>query len=261
MIRIGTSGFHYNDWKGNFYPSNVAKSQWFDHYSREFDCVELNASYYAWLTERTVLSLVARAPAGFSFTVKLHRSLTHERDDRESAIRKTKEQNRPFAESGMLGTTLAQFPNSFRHSKTNEDYIAWLAYELAPLNVEFRHESWHRSSDLYRKVGVGAVCVDEPEIPGLVPWDVSSASEIGYVRFHGRNAAAWYNHEHSFERYDYLYSLEQLEGRVPDIQTLSAETSATYVFFNNHYGAQAVTNARQLKGLLGLGGRKNPQLF
>lgn len=247
MIRIGTAGFSYDDWRGPFYPPKLPKTKWFDFYTENFDCLEINSSYYSWLGTKTTSSLVSRAPRDFLFTLKLHGSITHERADLDHGIRATLDQNRVFAENNMLGAHLAQFPNSFHRTEENEHYVRRLADGLEKLCIEFRHSSWAHSAEVLREIGAGWVTVDEPPLRGLLGWLPHVTLAIAYFRFHGRNAAKWYAHERAFERYDYLYSEEELEGRVHDVLAAAGQARTTFAVFNNHYGAQAVTNARQLK--------------
>jgi uncharacterized protein YecE (DUF72 family) len=85
-----------------------------------------------------------------------------------------------------------------------------------------------------------------------MPRIVKATSPIGYVRFHGRNAAKWWQHEHAYERYDYLYTEDELAEWVPKIRELADETDKTYLFFNNHYQGKAGQNAQMMAQLLNL---------
>jgi uncharacterized protein YecE (DUF72 family) len=248
-VLVGTSGFSYDDWVGPFYPKSVPKSKWFDYYAREFSCLEINASYYTWMSTRAVESLVNRAPVGFCFSVKLHRSLTHGKEDIGEGIRATLEQNRPI--EGPVH--LAQFPNGFRPSAATWARIEALA-ELPNLVVEFRHSGW-QSDETYRRLGslsVSLCAVDSPRIAGLPKFSDVITGSIAYVRMHGRNAEKWYEHDHAFERYNYLYSEKEIGELAKDVSVMSERSRDTLVFFNNHYGAQAVVNARQLAAELGV---------
>ncbi|MFO8082145.1 MAG: DUF72 domain-containing protein, partial [Armatimonadota bacterium] len=115
-----------------------------------------------------------------------------------------------------------------------------------------RNDSWIRDDmfEFLREANLGYCCVDQPDLEGLLPPRVEASSAIGYVRFHGRNAEKWWEHDEAWERYDYLYSSEELQEWVPKVQSLDAQTDDTYVFFNNHYGAQAVQNAQDFADLL-----------
>ncbi len=80
MLRIGTSGFSYADWAGLFYPQGLPERDWLAHYAREFSTVELNVTFYRVPGPRTFAAWVRHTPAGFAFSVKAHRGLTHERE-------------------------------------------------------------------------------------------------------------------------------------------------------------------------------------
>jgi uncharacterized protein YecE (DUF72 family) len=121
-----------------------------------------------------------------------------------------------------------------------------------PLFVEFRRKAWLKDSvyETLRELGAGFVCVDEPELPSLIPPVIMNTSPSGYIRFHGRNSRNWYGTD-AVMRYDYLYSEEELRAWVPKIKALMEKTEKLFVFFNNHARAQAVTNAKMLINLLG----------
>ncbi|KUK84806.1 MAG: hypothetical protein XE00_0527, partial [Desulfofundulus kuznetsovii] len=91
---------------------------------------------------------------------------------------------------------------------------------------------------------------DEPNIKGLVGQAATCTSEVAYVRFHGRNLAKWWKHEESYERYDYLYTLEEIGKWAPKINKLAKQAKQVFVAFNNHYRGQAVRNARMIRELL-----------
>src|SRR5947209_15871083 len=125
----------------------------------------------------------------------------------------------PLQESGCLGCVLGQFPWSFRNTPENRDALRRFREELdaIPGVVEFRNSGWAQEETfvLLRELGLGYCCVDEPGLKGLMPRVAVATSPIGYVRFHGRNAAKWWHHEHAFERYDYLYTEDELAEWVP----------------------------------------------
>lgn len=263
-IRIGTSGFSYADWVGPFYPPSCSRTRLLEFYAEEFDCVEINSTYYEPLSTRASASLVRRSPPGFTFAVKLHRDITHGRTDLKDSLRRLREQNAPFAESGKLGMLLAQFPHSFHHSTENFDYLVRLMASVQPLCIEFRSHEWLNDHvyDAMRDTGTTLCIVDEPKLQGLLPWRPMMTSNSAYIRFHGRNESKWYDHTEAWQRYDYLYTDLELDSRVPDIQRLAGASKEAFVFFNNHYGAQAVTNARQLAAKLGMKTKRaQPDLF
>lgn len=255
-ILIGTSGFSYDDWRGHFYPPDLKKGEMLPFYARRFPAVEVNSTYYRLPSAATMFQMARKVPEGFRFAVKASGEMTHSEEHQPAAYAQFREAMEPLREAGMLGCVLAQFPWSFRRTPEHLDYLRALRDELEgiPTVVEFRNAEWITEDlfDRLRGLGLGYCCVDEPRLKGLVPPVVTATAPTSYVRFHGRNAARWWKHEHSWERYNYLYSAEELAEWAPKIQELAAQTEQTYVFFNNHYEGKAGHNARQLAGLLNL---------
>ncbi len=254
MILIGTSGFSYADWKGRFYPAGIAASGMLPFYARHFGALEINYTYYRMPDAPTLERMAEKSEGAVTFTVKAHQDLTHSRTGGDAALGSFREALRPLTERGVLGCVLAQFPWSFPYGPDQTAYLARLAGGLGeiPLVVEFRNARWIRPEvfSFLREGGIGFCCVDQPRLRGLVPPVAEATSRIGYVRFHGRNAAAWWRHEEAHERYDYLYSETELAEWVPRIRALERATDKVFVFTNNHYEAKAVTNAKMLEELL-----------
>jgi len=265
-ILVGTSGFRYDDWRSSFYPLGLKESEFLRYYGRYFPAVEINYTYYTMPSAKTMTSLVNRTEPDFRFCVKTHKSMTHDiledRGSRKSpdGIRDVfdgfKSALEPMISSGKLGCVLAQFPWKFKPSKESFDYIRAVKEMLEglPLIIEFRSNSWVKQEtfDFLRKEGLGFCCVDEPRLRGLMPPVTLVTSPIAYVRFHGRNKEKWYAHETVSERYDYLYSREELSEWIPKIQDMSQKAGETYVFFNNCHAGYAPANALMLMEMLGL---------
>jgi len=251
MTQVGTCGFSYADWVGPFYPEGTRKGDMLVAYAQRFDLLELNATFYSILSQKSVESILRKAQRKVSFAVKAHRGVSHERDvEKWAPFRESIEAMRS---SGTLGCVLVQFPFSFHNSKESRGYLSRLrGLADVPLVVEFRHESWIADPVFHwlRDLDLGFCCVDEPRLQGLMPPKAVLTSSLGYVRFHGRNAKKWWNHQEAWERYDYLYSEEELAEWVPKIREMSGEASKVFVFFNNHFGGKAAQNAQQLKELL-----------
>jgi uncharacterized protein YecE (DUF72 family) len=254
MIRIGTSGYSYKDWIGPFYPEGIPKRDMLPFYAREFDTTEINFTYYRLPDAYTLGAIARKVPEGFLFTVKASQELTHGREENRDAFRQFVEALKPLQEAGKFGCILAQFPWSFRPSTENRSYLEYLREQFGelPVVVEFRNAAWVKTETflLLRKLGLGFCCVDEPRLRGLFPPVAEATGPIAYVRFHGRNAAKWWQHEHAWERYDYTYSEEELREWVPKIRQLDQSAETVFVFANNHWQGQAVTTARQLRLLL-----------
>lgn len=257
MIRIGTSGFSYEDWAGFFYPADLPSNERLAYYARYFDTVEINSTYYRLPHAGLFRHLMDKTPPGFQFVVKAYRGLTHEREAAtEETFRQFLTALEPLREENRLGCVLAQFPWSFKPSREHVAFLKNLHSQFGdlPVVVEFRNADWVQDQTFawLRRQGLGFCCVDGPRLKGLMPDVAVATSELGYVRFHGRNAEKWWQHEEAWERYDYLYSEAELAEWVPKIQTLAAQTADVYVFFNNHYRAQAVRNAQQMQQQLQL---------
>ncbi len=254
MIRIGTSGYSYDDWVGPYYPPGLNKSDWLAFYAGEFDATELNFSYYRqpnpWMLER----IAAKVPPAFLFTIKAFQGLTHSREDNEGEFEIFREALRPLLDQEKFGCILAQFPYSFHARPENRDYLKLLRERFGdlPVVVELRNRAWlsPETFAFLRENQLGFCCVDEPRLKGLLPPIAESTAPVAYVRFHGRNAAKWWRHDQPWERYDYTYSEEELAEWVPKIQSLEERSETTFLFANNHWQGQAVDTARQFKMLL-----------
>ncbi len=251
MILIGTAGYSYPDWVGPFYPEGIKKSEMLAYYAREFMFTEVNSTYYAMPNKYMTWNLAQKTPEGFQFVVKTHQSMTHQRSAGQDIYAQFKDSLQPLAEAGKLGGVLAQFPYSFHYTRANLEYLKEMTGYLAgiPAAVEFRNQKWlnDKTFAFLKAQGLAYVCVDEPDIKGLVKPVTAVTAGIGYVRFHGRNAARWYDHKESYERYNYLYSEEELAEWVPRIRELEAKAQKIFVSMNNHYQGQAVRNARMIR--------------
>jgi uncharacterized protein YecE (DUF72 family) len=249
MIRLGTSGFSYDDWVGTVYPEDLPRWGWLGYYAKQFDTVELNVSYYRIPELKIVRGWIKKTPENFLFTVKAHRSLTHEREDPDFEPFRAAVQ--PLVEEGRLAAILAQFPHSFHPNDENRAYLKNLREGLVdlPVVVEFRDSQWvaEETFDLLERWQFGFCCVDEPQLPGLIPPVARATSNIAYVRFHGRNAEKWWEHDHAWERYDYTYTQEELKDWVSKIKALDLESPLTLVYANNHYRGKSVDTLRKLE--------------
>jgi uncharacterized protein YecE (DUF72 family) len=256
MLYIGTCGYSYDDWVGPFYAEGLPKKEFLDCYTREFDTVELNTTFYRVPDQSFMLSLSRKTPADFLFFVKAYQGLTHsitENTPRE--LESFVNALSPLAGAGKLGGVLLQFPYSFHRNERNEEHLAYLIdgfLEVSPV-VEFRNREWLADEvlALLSRKGAGFCAVDQPALRGLLPSEaIVTSARTGYVRFHGRNMKKWWDHEQAWERYDYLYTESELTEWVEKIRDMAGRTERTFVFFNNHRNAQAVMNARQMKHLL-----------
>jgi uncharacterized protein YecE (DUF72 family) len=250
--RIGTSGYSFEDWRGEFYPKDVEKGKMLDYYVRYFPTVEINSTYYRIPHPAVMANIAKKAPEGFDFMVKVPQSFTHRRVDIDKDVAEYKSSLEPFVERGTLSGVLAQFPYSFKFDSNNLDYVSICRDAVAParLFVEFRHNSWVNRSmyDRLRSEEIGYVCVDEPQLPGLLKPDLFATTDTAYVRLHGRNADKWWNG--GALRYDYSYSQEELEYWRDKIRKIQDKAKRAYIFFNNCHLGQAAGNAREFMQML-----------
>lgn len=254
MVYLGTSGFSYDDWVGNFYPVGMPKKEWLAYYAREFSTCEINSTYYALPAPSSLKSMVEKTGEGFVFSIKANQKMTHQFEDNADVFEAFCRVVEPVISAGKLGCVLAQFPYSFKPNRQSRDYLELFKKRLGelPLVIEFRNAQWLRSEvfDWLRQQNIGFCCVDEPQLPNLLPPLAEATSDIGYVRFHGRNRAKWWEHEHAYERYDYSYTPQELSEWLPKIKQLDSIVEKTFVFANNHWRGQAVSTIRQLKVML-----------
>ena len=260
-VRIGTSGYSFPDWVGNFYPEGIERGKMLDHYGRFFDTVEINSTYYRILHPRVTGLMAGKTPDGFLFSVKLHGSMTHSRDATGDQWRDYARMLEPLERSGKLEALLAQFPYSFRPGHDSLAYLEELSGRVAAemdrgLSVEFRHRDWYDPAVLDSVCGIdpplSLVSVDLPALGNLPPREpLFNTVGPGYIRFHGRNARTWW--KGGAERYDWSYTGKELSEWLPAIETLASKTSSVFLYFNNCHAGQAVRSARLMRDLLGEG--------
>ncbi|MFW5775740.1 MAG: DUF72 domain-containing protein [Spirochaetota bacterium] len=266
-ILIGTSGYSYDDWVGPVYPPGTRKSDYLEYYARRFRLTELNFTYYRLPTADGLRSIARKTPDDFRFTVKAHRSITHDRGPewhREtelfaqavSALRSVPFE-RPAVGGGhvdRLAGVLLQFPFSFHYDEENRRYLASVTSTLRPLRlfVEFRNDEWDQAS-VWREMErreLALVIPDMPRLKGLPRVEPRLTAPWGYVRFHGRNDASWWNGT-NVTRYDYLYREEELRAWVEPVRAMVRDAEAVVVTFNNHFAGQAVRNAEEFAAMIG----------
>jgi uncharacterized protein YecE (DUF72 family) len=237
---IGTSGWHYSHWRGNFYPEELSPRQWLSYYAQRFPTVELNASFYrqpktsAWELWRKT------APQGFRFAVKASRFLTHIRrlNDPQEPLERVLSGARLLGD--RLGPLLYQLPPGFHRTPENvarlEAFLPMLPGDVLHA-IEFRHGSWFvdETADLLRRFAVAFCSFD---MVGL-KCPLLTTAPFAYVRFHGSEAL-----------YASNYTDEMLEGWAARLRDLGREVDELYIYFNNDALGYAIANARTLSGLL-----------
>lgn len=245
-LYIGTSGWSYNEWTGVFYPNSSANK--LTYYSKLFQTVEVDSSFYAYPTKGMVLGWARYTPDNFVFSIKLPRLLTHEKrldpaQGVESDLVRFLSVLKPLMAAGKLGPVLVQLPPSYAFEADFGKLRSFLDMvpEDVSFAVEFRHPSWLREEvwSYLRGRNVANVIVDEP----LLPPDTVVTADFAFVRWHGRGSRPWYN---------YRYGDKELDGWVPKVKDVAARVKKTYGYFNNHFKGFAVENSLRMMEKLGV---------
>lgn len=245
----------------------------------------MNATFYGQPRADVCRRWVDRTPAGFEFAVKLYQKFTHPRMYAERLRRSVlgsidggRDENalaalaapnaadldefrrgiEPIATAGKLGALLAQFPPSFKNDAAARDYLGGLLRAFAgyPVAVELRHATWsdrlRETLDLLDEFGAAWVQIDEPKFRFSIAQNyLPNTRGFYYMRLHGRNAAQWWRHEKSEDRYNYLYSAGELKEFTDTLGAVRQLVKKAYLFTNNHYSAKSVANAAMIKAQLG----------
>jgi uncharacterized protein YecE (DUF72 family) len=269
-FRVGTSGWNYptgkGTWNGIFYPLPEDRERGFDElrfYAERFNTVEVNSTFYGQPRPNVTLGWVRRTPDDFDFSIKLYQKFTHPGmatdpgPVTQADVDAFKGGIEPLAAAGKLAVMLAQFPPSFQRSPEAEDYLGWLlrtfsGYSMA---VELRHHSWSDGPAATRALldahAAAWVQIDEPKFDSSIRQDLRpNGSELFYLRFHGRNADKWWDHELAEDRYNYLYSAAELAPLAQKAREARALVKKAYLYMNNHFSAQSVANAVTLRKML-----------
>jgi uncharacterized protein YecE (DUF72 family) len=237
-VRIGCSGWNYDDWRGRLYPEGLGRAHWLERYAEEFDTVEVNSTFYRLASRDAVARWVEQTPPGFVFALKASRYLTHVRRlrDIDTGIARYYERIEPLVDSGKLGPVVWQLPANFKR----DDEVLAGALERLPKGrhcFEFRHESWF-TRDVYELLsehGVALVIGDHPKWPFQAR---ELTTDWTLVRLH---------HGRRGRRGNYSETELDEWGRRIAAWRSRAEV---FVYFNNDWEGFAVENARGLSARL-----------
>jgi uncharacterized protein YecE (DUF72 family) len=252
-IFIGTSGWTYDHWNGIFYPKKFSSLKKLRYFSKQFNTVEINYSFYHSPRPLSYLNWYSSVPSDFVFSVKANRLFTH--------IKKLKNIKTPlkqFIENALflkekLGVILFQFPSSFKYTNENFKKLNETILFLDKLNneiflkekklkrklrfaFEFREKGWFNKfvEDLFKKYKIAFVIADS----SLYPKTEIISSDFLYLRFHGPS-----------KLFASKYSEKELKNWAKKIRNW-LKNKDVYVYFNNDFFGYAVFNAKTLKGLL-----------
>ena len=270
MIRAGVAGWDYPDWEGVVYPRPAPKG--FDRLrfmAEHFDTLELNVTFYRQPDAAAAASWARRVAdrPSFRFTAKLFRDFTHvdpELVGSEAAERLEEQAGMaavyragiaPLADAGVLGAVLVQFPHRFHDRPEGRRHLEQIAalFSGLPLVAELRHKSWGHEEALQflHRLGVGFCNIDQPALPTTLRPTGHVTARVGYIRLHGRNAAAWFAAgENAAGRYDYLYSEAELRPWVDRARRMTDSAEEVFIIANNHYRGKAPANALMVKAML-----------
>jgi uncharacterized protein YecE (DUF72 family) len=298
-VRIGTCSFADQALLKNWYPRSLASKDRLRYYAERFDTVEIDSTYYRLPGAGMSAGWAERTPPGFLFQIKAFGLMTRhpvrieqlpadlraaaEADQRGRIFHPSEELRAevfrrflagiaPLRDGGKLGGILFQLPPYFVCKDSSFDYLAWAKEQFrgATVLVEFRHASWFeeenraRTLSFLKENGLALVIVDAPRLEGgtVIPTVLELTSDVSYIRFHGRNAATWHHRGGSAaDRFDYLYTREELAEWVKPLRELSGRAKQLFAVFNNNNSspppgplqrpvAQAPANAIMLRQLL-----------
>lgn len=264
-VKIGVAGWSYKDWEGVVYPPSLKTNARVEYLAQFFELIEINTSFYGHIkpaVARQWCRMAASVNPAFVFTAKLNRAFTHspvaileptsaktirpgDADERDA-----KAGYDALAGEQMLGALLAQFPISFKCTDENRGYVEQLVerFRAYPLVVEIRHSSWNEPGVLswLRDLQVGLCNIDQPLLGRAVRPSAEATSVVGYIRLHGRNYKQWFAETNVRDRYDYLYSAEELVQWKDRALEVAGKAETTYVVANNHNLGKAAVNALEL---------------
>ncbi len=260
QLHIGPAGWSYKDWQGIVYPSPRPRGFHEATYLAEyFSTIEINTSFYQPLKPEHCRQWIERVSANsqFVFTAKLWQRFTHHTDATAEEERDTRAGFDVLREAGKLGAVLLQFPFSFHQTPDNVAYLKRLAdrFHDYPLVVEVRHSSWNDPAffQLLHEMSVGFCNIDQPLIGRSLKASEIATAPVGYIRLHGRRYDTWFSDDPELpphERYNYLYSQEELAPWSQRIRTVEKSSRTTFVITNNHFEGKGVVNALQLINML-----------
>lgn len=225
-IRVGTSGYFYLHWKDKFYPVELPSQKYLEFYSKFFNTVEINSTFYHVPQERTLKNLIKSVKSDFRFSFKVNRQITHSGEFNQYLFQEF--EARLMAIKEYIGFILIQFPPSFKYNEKNIKDLLSIesAFKVA---IELRNKSWYEQTILNKlSESHNIVYSDFARYSALfLPHD----STI-YGRFHGAEG-----------RYRGEYG-SLLEKILDPIFKLNTELNQVWLYFNNDYGAAAIHDAK-----------------
>ena len=242
MVRyiVGTSGWHYDDWRGRFYPKVLNKGKWLEFYAGHFTTVELNNTFYRLPSEKVFNNWYDSTPPDFVFSVKISRFITHIKRLKNTGEALQNFMSRVTLLKDKLGPVLHQLPPSLhRDDEKLEAFLSGLPRGYKHV-LEYRHESWLTDEvyDILRRYNVGICVFDMPDLS----CPLLATADFAYIRFHGKDSL-----------YSSSYSDEELADWAVKIERLAQNLDKIYIYFNNDIQGFAIKNAGKISELLSQG--------
>jgi uncharacterized protein YecE (DUF72 family) len=231
MIRIGTSGYNYPEWRGSFYPEKFPTTKMLPYYAERFSTVEINYTFYRMPNAKTISGWDAETPPGFSFTLKAPQRITH-----IARLRDVGEPLRYFLDTAAglgpkLGPVLFQLPPNFKKDLERLGNLLALLPAGRCFAFEFRHDSWF-ADDVYERLRAAnaALCVADTE-DATTP--LEATADWGYFRLR-----------------DQGYTAADLEEWSGTIRRLAAGWRDAFVYFKHEEAGTGPAFAHQLQAFL-----------
>ncbi|MBD3310736.1 DUF72 domain-containing protein [Candidatus Woesearchaeota archaeon] len=232
---VGTSGWQYDHWKKDFYPEGIAKKDWLNFYAQEFSTVEVNGTFYGPVKRKTFKAWYSSVPCDFKFSLKGSRWITHMKKLKgvKSEVKKFYKLAEPLKHK--LGCVLWQLPPMLKKDLQRLGSFCDFLDNRRNNAIEFRHKSWFddETYDLLRDSGVSLCSISAPGLPDTL----ERTSDTAYVRFHGKG-----------RMYAGAYTDSDLKRWSEKLKRL--RTKRVFCYFNNDLRANAVKDAKKLRGEL-----------
>jgi uncharacterized protein YecE (DUF72 family) len=244
-FHLGTMGFSYSDWVGPFYPESMVQRNFLKHYSRFFNAVEIDSTFYGTPRVETVQRWFAETPVDFCFCPKTPRIITHDKGLRSAHLSMAEFLLVMRILEEKLGVILIQLPPSFGVDQHDvlDNFLGSLPNDLR-FAVEFRHPSWHQSQteQLLLK---HQVCWAGTEYPDL-PRGITLTTDYAYFRLIGQHGQF---HSHNREQID---RIDNLNWWYQHLEKHRKSLTNIYGFFNNDYAGFGVGSCNRFKHIAGL---------
>lgn len=232
-VRIGCSGWTYDDWRGPFYPQTVRLKDRLAYYASVFDTTEINGSFYRLPTEKAVRAWADQAPDGFLFSWKVSRYVTHNKklNDCQDSVELVFGRMAPLGEK--RGPALVQLPPMLhRDDERLKRFLSWIP-RGEKVTVEFRHASWYDAAvlDILRDHDAALCVSDHHDAPS--PWEVTAS--FAYVRGHGPGG-----------RYHGRYKADALDAWAAWVDARRQVGVTVFSYFDNDVKSAAPKDAQLL---------------